>query len=158
MSSQKKVVKKPSAIVNRRARFDYALDDELTVGLSLTGPEVRSARDGHIQLKGAYVQLRNGELWLQNASFSIKLNERGKPGARTIDTEPRKLLAHRKQIEALAASKAQGNTIVPIRLLTAGRFIKLVIAVGKGKKNYDKRETLKRRDQERDAHRAIKSL
>ena len=158
MPGKKKVVKKPSAIVNRRARFDYALDDELTVGLSLTGPEVRSARDGHIQLKGAYVQLRNGELWLQNASFSIKLNERGKPGARTIDTEPRKLLAHRKQIEALAASKAQGNTIVPIRLLTAGRFIKLVIAVGKGKKNYDKRETLKRRDQERDAHRAIKSL
>lgn len=158
MSAKKKVVKKPSAIVNRRARFDYALGDELIVGLSLTGPEVRSARDGHIQLKGAYVQLRGSELWLQGASFSIKLNQRGEPGARTIDDAPRKLLAHRKQIDALAASKAQGNSIVPLRLLTAGRYIKLVIAVGKGKKNYDKRETLKRRDQQREASRAIKFL
>lgn len=156
--ANKKPVKKPSAIVNRRARFDYALGDELTVGLSLTGPEVRAARDGHIQLKGVYVQVRRGELWLQNASFSLKLNERGKPGARTIDTEPRKLLAHRKQIDALVAHKAQGNTIVPLRLLTAGRFIKLVIAAGKGKKHYDKRETLKRRDQEREANRAIKAV
>lgn len=153
----KKPVKKPTAVINRRARFDYALGDELTVGLSLSGPEVRSARDGHIQLKGAYVQLRGGELYLQGASFSINLNERGKPGARTIDDSPRKLLAHKKQIDALAASKAQGNTIVPLRLLTAGRYVKLVIAVGKGKKNYDKRETLKRRDQEREANRAIKS-
>lgn len=158
MSAKKKVVKKPSAIVNRRARFDYALGDELTVGLSLTGPEVRSARDGHIQLKGTYVQVHGGELWLQGASFSIKLNQRGEPGARTIDDAPRKLLAHRKQIDALVASKAQGNTIVPVRLLTAGRFIKLVIAVGKGKKRYDKRETLKRRDQEREANRAMKSI
>jgi len=152
----KKPAKKPSAIVNRRARFDYALGDELTVGLALSGPEVRAARDGHIQLKGAYVQLRGNELWLQGASFSLKLNERGNPGARSIDTSPRKLLAHRKQIDSLAASKAQGNTIVPLRLLTAGRFIKLVIAIGKGKKLYDKRETLKRRDQEREAKRAIK--
>ena len=158
MAGKKKVIKKPSAIVNRRARFDYALDDEITVGLSLTGPEVRSARDGHIQLKGAYVQLRGNEIWLQGASFSLKLNQKGEPGARTIDDSPRKLLAHRKQIEALAASKAQGNTIVPVRLLTAGRYIKLVIAVGKGKKRYDKRETLKRRDQERDANRAIKNI
>lgn len=152
----KKPVKKPSAIVNRRARFDYALGDELTVGLALSGPEVRAARDGHIQLKGAYVQLRGSELWLQGASFSLKINERGNPGARSIDTSPRKLLAHRKQIDSLMASKAQGNTIVPLRLLTAGRFIKLVIAIGKGKKLYDKRETLKRRDQEREAKRAIK--
>lgn len=157
MTQKKKPVKRPSAIVNRRARFDYELDDELTVGLSLSGPEVRSARDGHIQLKGAYVQIRSGELWLQNASFSLKLNQKGQPGARTIDTEPRKLLAHRKQIEALIARKAQGNSIVPLRLLTAGRYIKLVIAVGKGKKKYDKRETLKRRDQEREANRAIKA-
>ncbi len=153
---KKKSVNKSGAVINRRARFDYELDDELTVGLSLTGPEVRAARDGHIQLKGSYVQLRGGELWLQGASFSLKLNQRGEPGARTIDTEPRKLLAHRKQIDALQIRKKEGLTIVPMRLLTAGRYIKLVIAVGKGKKNYDKRETLKRRDQERDASRAIK--
>lgn len=155
-SVKKKSVHKSGAVINRRARFDYELGDELTVGLSLTGPEVRAARDGHIQLKGSYVQLRNGELWLQNASFSLKLNQKGEPGARTIDTDPRKLLAHRKQIDALQARKKEGLTLVPLRLLTAGRFIKLVIAVGKGKKNYDKRETLKRRDQDRDAHRAIK--
>lgn len=152
----KKPTVKPTAILNRRARFDYELGDELVVGLSLTGPEVRAARDGHIQLKGAYVQLLKGEIWLQGASFSLKLNERGKPGARTIDTNPKKLLAHRKQIDSLTAAKASGMTIVPLRLKTAGRYIKLVIALGKGKKTYDKRETLKRRDQEREASRAIK--
>lgn len=152
----KKPIKKQSAIVNRRARFDYELGDELTVGLSLTGPEVRAARDGHIQLKGAFVTVRDNQLWLNNASFSLKLNQKGQPGARTIDTEPRKLLAHRKQIDELSARRKEGLTIVPTRLLTQGRFIKLVIAMGKGKKNYDKRETLKRRDQEREAKRMVK--
>lgn len=153
----KKPTAKPSSIVNRRARFDYELGDEIIVGLSLTGPEVRAARDGHIQLKGSFVTVRNGELWLNNASFSLKLNQKGQPGARTIDTEPRKLLAHRKQIDTLQVRKKEGMTIVPTKLLTAGRFIKLVIAVGKGKKNYDKRETLKRRDQQREANRAMKN-
>jgi len=157
MAAKKKPAKKtPVSVVNRRARFDYELGDELTVGLSLTGPEVRAARDGHIQLKGSFVTARNGELWLNNASFSLKLNQKGQPGARTIDTEPRKLLAHRKQINELSVRKKEGLTIVPTRLLTTGRHIKLVIALGKGKKRYDKRETLKRRDQEREASRAIK--
>ena len=156
MAKKKPVKQAPSAVVNRRARFDYELDDELTVGLSLSGPEVRAARDGHIQLKGSFVTIRGGELWLNNASFSLKLNQKGQPGARTIDTEPRKLLAHRKQIDQLAARKKDGLTIVPTRLLTKGQFIKLVIALGKGKKRYDKRETLKRRDQEREAKRLIK--
>lgn len=154
--SAKKPVKRPSAVINRRARFDYELGDELTVGLSLSGPEVRAARDGHIQLRGSYVQIRGSELWLQGASFSIKLNERGKPGARSIDDTPRKLLAHRKEIEALIAHKAQGNSIVPLRLLTQGRYIKLVIATGKGKKHYDKRQVLKKRAEERDVNRALK--
>ncbi len=152
----KKPKTNPKTIVNRRARFDYELGDDLVVGVSLTGPEVRAARDGHIQLKGSFVTVRNGELWLNNASFSLKLNQKGQPGARTIDTEPRKLLAHRKQIDTLSVRKKDGMTIVPTKLLTTGRYIKLVIALGKGKKNYDKRETLKRRDQEREAHRAIK--
>lgn len=159
MSSKKskKPAVAPSAVVNRRARFDYELGDELRVGLSLTGPEVRAARDGHVQLKGAYVQIRSNELYLQGASFSLRINERGKPGARTVDDSPRKILAKRREIEALIAHKAGGNTIVPLRLLTKTRFIKLVIATGKGKKKYDKRETLKRRDQEREASRAIKT-
>ena len=158
MATKKKPVKAPSAVVNRRATFDYAIDrdDELVVGLSLTGPETRAARDGHIQLKGSFVTVRADELWLNNASFSLAINERNKPGARSIDTSPRKLLAKRKQIDDLYSRKQSGMTIVPMRLLTKGRYIKLVIAVGKGKKNYDKRETLKRRDQEREASRAIK--
>lgn len=151
----KSVVKAPT-VVNRRARFDYELGDELVAGLSLNGQEVRAARDGHIQLKGAFVTIRNHELWLNNASFSLKLNKRGEPGARTIDTEPRKLLAHRKQIAALEAEKQSGMTIVPMKLITGGKFIKLVIALGKGKKKYDKRETIKRRDQEREANRMVK--
>ena len=158
MAQKKKVTPKPKSIVNRRASFDYALDEDLVVGIALTGLETRAARDGHIQLKGSFVTIKNNELWLNNASFSIKLNERGKIGARSIDTSPRKLLARRKQIDELAAHKQTGMSIVPLKLLTGGRFIKLVIALGKGKKNYDKRETLKRRDQERDANRAIKSL
>jgi SsrA-binding protein len=144
------------SVINRRARFDYDLGDEIVAGLVLTGPETRAARDGHIQLKGSFITIRNGELWLNNASFSLKLNQKGQAGARTIDTEPRKLLASRKQIDTMAARRKEGLTIVPTKLLTAGRFIKIVIALGKGKKNYDKRETLKRRDQERDANRAMK--
>lgn len=151
----KKPKKPTNAIVNRRARFDYALGDELSVGVELTGPEVRSARDGHIQLKGSFVTINKGELWLNNASFSLKLNQKGTTD-RTVDTSPRKLLAHRKQIEALQAQKKAGMTIVPLKLLNKGRYIKLIIAIGKGKKNYDKRETLKRRDQERDHRRELK--
>jgi len=158
MAQKKKSPTSTKSVVNRRARFDYELGDEIVAGLVLTGPETRAARDGHIQLKGSYVTIRNGELWLNNASFSLKLNQKGQAGARTIDTEPRKLLASRKQIDSLATRKKEGLTIVPTKLLTSGKFIKLVIALGKGKKNYDKRETLKRRDQEREANRAIKQV
>lgn len=149
----------PKAVLNRRARFDYAIDsrDEIVAGLVLTGPEVRAARDGHVQLKGAFVSLKDEELWLNNASFSLRLNEKGKVGARAIDTSARKLLASRKQIDNFKAHKQQGMTIVPTKLLTTGRFIKLVVALGKGKKRYDKRETIKRRDQDRDTQRAIKT-
>lgn len=157
MAKSKKSSSKPAApIVNRRARFDYELGDELVAGLVLTGLETRAARDGHIQLKGSYVTIKGGELWLNNASFSLKLNERGKPGARSVDTEPRKLLVGKKQLASLAAEKKQGMTIVPTKLLTKGKFIKIVIALGKGKKNYDKRETIKRRDIEREHARMMK--
>lgn len=143
--------KKPQAhaILNRRARFDYELGEELVTGIVLTGPEVRAARDNHVQLKGSYINLLKDELWLTSASFSLKLNQKGVEN-RTIDTSPKKLLAHRKQIDALNAQKKQGMTIVPLKLLTTGRHIKLVIALGKGKKNYDKRQAIKKRDIERE--------
>jgi SsrA-binding protein len=148
---------KASAIVNRRAKFDYELGDELAVGIVLNGPEVRAARDGHVHLKGAYVTIRNNELWLNNASFSVKPAVAKRGEARTVDTEARKLLAHRKQIDTLMEAKKAGNTIVPLKMFTTGRHIKLLIATGKGKKKYDKRETLKRRDQEREARRQLRS-
>lgn len=150
MATNKKKSTKPHAIVNRRASFDYSLGDELVTGIVLNGREARAARDGRVQLKGAFVTVRNNELWLNNASFSLKLNTKG-AGETTVDTTPRKLLASRKQIDALNAHRQDGMTIVPLRLLTQGRYIKLVIALGKGKKLYDKRQSIKKRDQERDA-------
>lgn len=155
MATNKKKPIQPKAIVNRRASYDYALDETISTGIVLNGREVRAARDGRVQLKGAFVSLRNDELWLNNASFSLHLNSKGVNDT-TVDTTPRKLLAHRKQINELAAKKQAGMSIVPLRLVTAGRHIKLIIALGKGKKNYDKRQTIKRRDQERDFARRLK--
>lgn len=126
-----------SVTVNARARYDYELGDELICGMALSGPEVRSIRDHHVQLKGSFVTIRGGELWLNNLTL-------GADTARNI-----KLLATRKQINSLIREKVAGSTIVPVKLLGGSRHIKLVIAVGKGKKKYDKRETIKKRDIER---------
>ena len=123
--------------VNRRAKFDYHLGEELSVGMVLKGPEVRSIRDHHVQLKGSFVTVRNGELWLNNLTL-------GAETAKNI-----KLLATKKQINALVREKVDGSTIVPVKLLGGERHIKLIIAIGKGKKKYDKRETIKKRDIER---------
>jgi SsrA-binding protein len=144
--------KKTSAgrIVNRRARFDYELGDSLVVGLELTGGEAKSLRMGHGQLQGAYVAEKNGELWLINAQIT---GNRGIPLTESQQTRTRKILAKKREIDMLAAAKEQGRTIVPLELLISGRYIKLRIASGRGKKNYDKRETLKRRQQEREAKR-----
>ncbi len=131
--------KKPadSVVVNRRAHYDYALGDELSVGMCLAGPEVRAIRDHHVQLKGTFVTIRNGELWLNNLTL----------GAENVQNI--KLLATKKQIASLAKEKVAGSTIVPVRLLGGSRYIKLIIAIGKGKKKYDKRETIKKRDLDR---------
>jgi SsrA-binding protein len=138
----------PSKITNRRARYDYELGDSLVVGLQLSGAETKALRMGHGQLRGAYVTERGGELWLTNAQIS------GSSGISITEddqTRSRKLLAKRKEIDNLIAARGQGNTIVPAELLTGGRYIKLRISVGRGKKRYDKRETIKRRQQEREA-------
>ena len=131
--------KKPasSVTINRRASYDYHLGDDLSVGMSLTGPEVRSIRDHHVQLKGSFVTIKDGDLWLNNLTL-------GAETARNI-----RLLATKKQILALTREKVAGSTIVPTKLLGGGRHIKLVIAVGKGKKKYDKRQTIKNRDIDR---------
>jgi len=157
MATKKKKPVKARAIVNRRASFDYALGDELVTGISLTGREARAARDGRVQLKGSFVTIRNNELWLNNASFSLVLNTKNESDT-SVDTSPRKLLAKRKEIDELDDRKQSGMTIVPLKLLTQGRHIKLVIALGKGKKNYDKRNSIKLRDQERENKRLTKHL
>jgi SsrA-binding protein len=138
------------SIVNRRARFDYELGDSLVVGLQLSGAEAKALRMGHGQLRGAYVTERAGELWLINARIT---SSKGVPIAEDEQSRSRKILAKRREIDGLITARQAGNTIVPLELLTRGRYIKLRISAGRGKKRYDKRETIKRRQQEREAHR-----
>jgi SsrA-binding protein len=140
----------PGRIVNRRARFDYELGDSLVVGLQLSGAEVKALRMGHGQLRGAYVSEKGGELWLINAQIT---SSKGVPISESEQTRSRKLLAKRKEIDSLIEARQSGRTIVPLELLTNGRYIKLRISIGRGKKRYDKRETIKRRQQEREASR-----
>ena len=128
-------------VVNRRAHYDYNLSDKLEVGMVLTGPQVRLIRDHHAQLKGTYVTLRRGELWLLGLTLG------------TETEQDVKLLATKKQIAGLDRAKQQGSTIVPVELLPLKRHIKLIIAVGEGKKKYDKRQTIKNRDLDRETKR-----
>lgn len=126
-----------SVTVNRRAHYDYQLGEELVCGMALSGPQVRLIRDHHVQLKGSYVTIRDNELWLYGLTLGAE------------QTTNIRLLATKKQIAAFSRAKVDGYTIVPVKLLGGERHIKLVIAVGKGKKKYDKRETIKKRDIER---------
>jgi SsrA-binding protein len=143
----------PKKIQNRRARHDYELGDSLVVGLELTGAETKSLRMGHGPLRGAYVTVKGNELFLINATIA---GTSGIPIEETEQTRARKILAKRREIEALSTARQQGRTIVPLEILTGGRFVKLRLSVGKGKKRYDKRQTLKRRDDERRARAALK--
>lgn len=150
----KKKAQDAKQISNRRARHDYDLGDGLVVGIALSGAETKSLRRGHGHIKGAYVTVKEGELWLVNATITgdsaVRVPEEDK-------TRNRKLLAKQREIAALMAAKQQGQTIVPLELLTHGRYIKLRIAAGRGKKKYDKRETIKRCDQERSNNQELKS-
>lgn len=154
-----------SAIVNRRASFDYSLSDKLIVGLQLTGAETKAARLNHVSLKGVYVvpklNQRTGrnELFLINSSFTLSNNApRGSGQSRTtVDTSPRRILASRREIDRLCDSKQSGMTIVPLRLLTSGRYVKLEIALGRGKKQYDKRDSIRKRDSAREVGKLVKS-
>jgi SsrA-binding protein len=150
----KKKQQQAKRITNRRARFDYELGDSLVAGLQLTGAETKALRLGHGQLQGAYVNIKDGELWLINATIN---GTKGVPIDESAQTRNRKLLVKHREIEHLLTAKHQGRTIVPLELLTHGRYIKLRIAVGKGKKLYDKRQTLKARDDLRRSQAAIKS-
>lgn len=142
----KKKSKPFKSISNRRARYDYELGDSLVVGIELTGAETRALRMGHGQLRGAYVTIKDNELFLINTTIS---GTNGVPIDEFSQTRARKLLAKRKEIENLKEAKQQGKTIVPLDILTGGRYIKLRLAVGRGKKLYDKRQVLRKREANR---------
>jgi len=148
--------KRPSEgiIRNKRARFDYDLSDSIVVGIVLNGRETKNLRMGHGQLRGAYVTIKDGELYLINASIN---GSRGIPIDESEVSQARKLLAKRKEIDQIIAAKKQGRTIVPIDILTRGRFIKVRIALGTGKKTRDKRQVINERDSKRSAEREMKN-
>jgi len=141
-------------IENRRARHDYELGDSLVAGVQLSGAETKALRMGHGQLRGAYVTVKDGELLLINATVS---GTSGIPISESDQTRSRKLLAKKREIQALIEAKQQGRTIVPLEILTGGRYIKVRIAIGRGKKLYDKRQTLKKRDEQRNINAMLKS-
>jgi SsrA-binding protein len=143
---KKKRGKQTKQISNRRARYDYELGDGFVAGLQLTGAETKALRLGHGQLSGAYVTIMDGELWLVNATIN---SSAGIPISDTDQTRRRKLLVKRREISQLAQAKQEGKTIVPTEILTGGHYIKIKIAVGRGKKRYDKRQTIKKREAER---------
>lgn len=151
---KKKRPNQPKQITNRRARYDYELGDSLVVGIVLTGAETKALRLGHGQLRGSYVTVKDDELLLLNATIN---GTRGIPISESDQTRSRKLLAKHREIAALIEAKQQGRTLVPLEILTSGRFVKVRIAVGKGKRQYDKRETLKKRDETRRIHAALKA-
>lgn len=154
MAMAKTKPNQPKKISNRRARHDYQLGDSLVVGLQLSGAETKSLRMGHGHLRGAYVTVKGDELFLINATIA---GTSGIPIDESDQTRARKVLAKRREINALLSAKTQGQTIVPLEILTGGRFIKLRISVGRGKKLYDKRQTLKARDDDRRAQAELKS-
>jgi SsrA-binding protein len=149
MSEETKVVSS-----NRKATHDYFIEDKFEAGIALRGSEIKSVRGGHIQLREAYVRVEQNEVWLVNAHISIY-----DPAARQ-NHEPlrtRKLLLHRKEIQKLMDKvKLKGYTVVPLDMhITPKGKAKVTIALAKGKRQYDKRETIAKRDSEREMARAL---
>lgn len=138
---------------NRRARHDYHLKERFEAGMVLTGTEVKSAREGRVQLKDGYVEIRGGEAYLVGAHISPYAHG----NRENHDPErDRKLLLHRREIDKLyGRATLRGLTIVPLAMYLKGNRIKLEIALAEGKKRFDKRETEKRREMEREAREAI---
>ena len=138
---------------NRRAYFDYEIEDTLLAGIMLSGPEVKSVRSNHVQLKGSYVQIINGELTLVNTHISAYKFASEQPHE---ETRSRKLLVTSKQLDELKTAKQNGRHLVPTAIGAHGRFIKIEIGIGKSKKNTDKRRTISERQTERDLNREVK--
>jgi len=147
--------KSSTIALNKKARFDYFIETTFEAGLALEGWEVKSLRDGHVQLKESYVIIKNNEAWLLGAHISAL------PSASThITPDPlrtRKLLLHRRELDRLiGANDRQGYTVVPTAMYWSKGKAKLEIGLAKGKKQHDKRATIKSRDWEREKHRVLK--
>ena len=141
--------------VNREARHNYFIDEIYETGLVLLGSEVKSLRDGKANLKDSYARIQKGEAFLVNAHVSPY------PGANQFNhepTRPRKLLLHQREIERLTGkTKEKGLTLIPLRLYFKNGRAKVELGLARGKKLYDKRETLKRKMAEREVERSLKS-
>jgi SsrA-binding protein len=138
---------------NRQASYRYELLDRLECGVALAGTEVKSLRNGTAQIKDGYAQIRDGELWLHN----VHIPPYGPASRENHEPErPRKLLAHRREIDRLVAKvNERGLTLVPTRIYFVGARAKVEIALARGKDRFDKRETIKGRDVRRDIERAL---
>ncbi|MDD5038197.1 MAG: SsrA-binding protein SmpB [Dehalococcoidales bacterium] len=139
---------------NRKAYHNYHIGESIEAGIVLTGSEIKSIRDGGANLVDAYVKPERGELWLLNAHiarYEAGSHSSHEPG------RARKLLLHRKQIATLTGQVSEkGLTIIPLRLYIKDSTAKVEVALGKGKKLYDKREVIARRETEREMGRAVK--
>ena len=141
---------------NKKARHDYSIVDTIEAGIVLTGTAIKSVRAARIQLKDGYAQIKNGEAWLINVH--IAPFEQGNIWNQDPD-RTRKLLLKKKQITKLQNDlKGSGMTLVPLKVYLKNGFAKVLLGIAKGKHDYDKRESIKRREQERDIKRIIKSV
>lgn len=139
---------------NRKAYHNYIILESLEAGIALTGSEIKSIRAGRVSLSDAYVKPEGGELWLVNAHIARY------DASSYLSHEPkrsRKLLLHRKEINCLTGEVSQkGFTLVPLKLYFKDSLAKVEVAIARGKKLYDKRETIARRDAEREMEKAVK--
>jgi len=154
VAKAKKKVAPGDIATNRQASHRFELLDRLECGLVLQGTEVKALRDGSAQIKDAYAQVRDGELWLHN----VHIPPYGPAARENHEPErPRKLLAHRREIERLVDKQHErGLTIVPLRIYFKGPHAKVEIALAKGKDRFDKREAIKERETKRDMQRALR--
>jgi SsrA-binding protein len=138
---------------NRQAAYRYEFLDKLEAGIQLQGTEVKSMREGGVQLKDSYAAIRDGELWLHNAHiapYAPASRENHEP------ERPRKLLLHRREIDRLMGStQERGLTLVPTRMYFKGPNAKVEIALARGKKTYDKRHALAERQANREQEQAV---
>ena len=140
--------------VNRQAYHDYFVDETIEAGVALTGTEVKSARAGHVTLRGAYARIKGDEVWLEGAH--IAEYEHG-TWTNHDPLRPRRLLLHRKEIDRLEQRvQAKGQTLIPLKMYFKGNRLKVEIGLCRGKKLYDKREAIAKRDAERELARVSK--